>query len=146
MLGATEPTHGSELFSSVIDRVLARLELPTLIFRYPNPNEQDRLPNTASLNVSRVLLSVESNRASRAAEEIAYSLAAHNDGLVLALHLIAEATNEPFYVDASSSTQNHGAGLELVEESVAFGERLGARVNADVKTVTQPARRSGRNR
>ena len=138
-LGATEPADGSEVFSTVIDRVLARLTLPTLIFRYPDPGEQDGSSNAASQNVGKVLLSVESNRASRAAEEIAYSLAAHNDGSVLALHLIAETTTETLHLDASSSTHNYGTGLELVEESVAFGRRLGASVDAGVKPVTQPA-------
>ena len=139
VLGATETTDASRVFSSVIDRVLARLELPALIFRYPGPGSQGGLPDPGSLTVRTVLLSVESNRASRAAEEVAYSLAAHNDGSVLALHLIAETRDATFYLDPSSSSQDHGAGLELVEESVSFGERLGARVNAEVKPVTRPA-------
>jgi len=138
-LGATETTDASQVFSTVIDRVLARLELPTLIFRYLGPGDQGALPDPESLTVRTVLLSVESNRASRAAEEVAYSLAAHNDGSVLALHLIAETRDAAFYLDPSSSSQNHRAGLELVEESVSFGERLGARVNAEVKPVTRPA-------
>ena len=139
VLGATETTDESRVFSSVIDRVLARLELPTLIFRYPGPGTQGGLPDPDSLTVRTVLLSVESNRASRAAEEVAYSLAAHNDGSVHALHLIAETRDPAFYLDPSSSSQNHRAGLELVEESVSFGERLGAMVNAEVKPVTRPA-------
>ena len=140
VLGASEPTAGGEVFSSVIDRVLARLELPTLIFRHPIPDGRGRRPVGASPDVSRVLLSVESNRASRAAEEIAYSLAAHHDdGLVLALHLIADAADGPIRFEAPGSNENYGAGLELVEESVSFGERLGARANADVRVVAQPA-------
>ena len=139
VLGATETTDESRVFSSVIDRVLARLELPTLIFRYPGPGTQGGLPDPDSLTVRTVLLSVESNRASRAAEEVAYSLAAHNDGSVHALHLIAETRDPAFYLDPSSSSHNHRAGLELVEESVSFGERLGAMVNAEVKPVTRPA-------
>ena len=138
VLGATERTDESEVFSSVIDRVLAKLELPTLIFRYPTSDQGRGISDPASLNVNRVLLSVESNRASRAAEEVAYSLAAHNDGLVMALHLIAEAADGPFHLDMLSSAQNYMAGLELVEESVSFGELLGARVDADVKPVAQP--------
>ena len=138
VLGATEPADESEVFSTVIDRVLARLDLPTLIFRYPTPDEHGRVDD-APFGVNRVLLSVESNRASRAAEEVAYSLAAHHDGSVLALHLIAESADGPFYVDMLSGTPDHRAGLALVEESVAFGERLGARVNADVKPASQPA-------
>lgn len=137
VLGATEPADGSEVFSSVIDRVLSRLTLPALVFRYPDTAEQDPLTKAASHDVGKVLLSVESNRASRAAEEIAYSLAAHNDGSVLALHLIARTAAEPLHED--TSTQNHQAGLELVEESAAFGERLGATVEADVQPVTHPA-------
>ena len=123
----------------MIDRVLARLELPTLIFRYPGPGNHGGLPDPDSLTVRTVLLSVESNRAARAAEEVAYSLAAHNEGSVLALHLIAETRDAAFYLDPTSSSQNHRAGLELVEESVSFGERLGARVNAEVKPVSRPA-------
>ncbi len=137
-LGATEPVDGSKVFSSLIDRVLARLTLPTLIFRFPDPTETDPLQQAASSNVGRVLLSVESNRASRAAEEVAYSLAAHNDGSVLALHLIARAAADPLHLDHSITRQDYRSGLELVKESVAFGERLGARVNADVRPVTQP--------
>ncbi|MDE0375981.1 MAG: cation:proton antiporter [bacterium] len=139
VLGATETTDAGQVFSTVIDRVLARLELPALIFRYSGPGPQGGLPDPDSLTVRTVLLSVESNRASRAAEEVAYSLAAHNDGSVLALHLIAETRDATFYLDPSSSSQDHGAGLELVEESVSFGERLGARVNAEVRPVTRPA-------
>ena len=139
VLGATEPAGASEVFSSVIDRVLARLTSPTLIFRYPDPGRQDRSSDASSHSVGRVLLSVESNRASRAAEEIAYSLAAHNDGSVLALHMRAHSASEPRYIDASISAHEYRAGLELVEESVAFGRRLGARVDADVRTVARPA-------
>ncbi len=138
-LGATEPVDGSEVFSSVIDRVLARLTLPTLIFRFPDPTEADPLLEAASHNVGRVLLAVESNRASRAAEEIAYSLAAHNDGLVLALHLIANAAADTLHLDHSITGADYRSGLELVEESVAFGKRLGARVDADVRSAAQPA-------
>ena len=139
VLGATEITDASQVFSTVIDRVLARLESPALIFRYPGPGDQGALPDPESLTVRTVLLSVESNRASRAAEEVAYSLAAHNDGSVLALHLIAETRDAAFRLDPSSSSQNHRAGMELVEESVSFGERLGAKVNAEVKPVARPA-------
>ncbi len=138
VLGASERTQEGEVFSTVIDRVLARLELPTLIFRYPTHDGQGSLPDEASLDVSRVMLSLESNRASRAAEEVAYSLAAGNDGLVFALHLITEVADGPFNFDMLSSAENYRAGLEMAEESVVFGERLGARVNTDVKPVSQP--------
>ena len=140
VLGATESTDASQVFSSVIDRVLARLELPTLIFRYPGPGAPGVLPTDPdSLTVRRVLLSVESNRASRAAEEVAYFLAAHGEGSVLALHLIAESSEAASYLDPEGGSQDHRAGLELVEQSVAFGERLGAQVNADVRPATRRA-------
>ena len=64
VMGASERTREGEVFSTVIDRVLSRLELPALIFRYPNPDERGGLPEEASLEVNRVLLSLESNRAS----------------------------------------------------------------------------------
>ena len=86
----------------------------------------------------RVLLSVESNPASRAADEVAYSLAAHNDGMVFALHLITETADGPYFFDMKSSAENFMAGRALVEESVVYGQRLGARVHADVRPVAQP--------
>ena len=138
VLGATEGTDESEVFSSVIDRVLAKLDRPTLIFRYPSTDPNASLSDSAIPEARRVLLSVESNRASRAAEEVAYSLASHNDGLVFALHLITESADGPIYYDMISSAQNFMVGREMVEESVAFGERLGARVQADVRPVAQP--------
>ena len=138
VLGATEGTDESEVFSSVIDRVLAKLDRPTLIFRYPSTDPNASLSDSAIPEARRVLLSVESNRASRAAEEVAYSLASHNDGLVFALHLITESADGPIHYDMLSSAQNFMVGREMVEESVAFGERLGARVQADVRPVAQP--------
>ena len=138
VLGATEGTDESEVFSSVIDRVLAKLDRPTLIFRYPSTDPNASLSELAIPEARRVLLSVESNRASRAAEEVAYSLASHNDGLVYALHLITESADGPIHYDMISSAQNFKVGREMVEESVAFGERLGARVQADVRPVAQP--------
>ena len=136
VLGATEPTDGSEVFSSVIDRVLARLELPTLIFRYPSVSEQ---PDPASHDLGRVLLSVEASRASRAAEEVAYSLAAHNDSAVLALHLVAESADGSYYPDTASSPRDYRAGMELVGESVSYGERLRAKVDGDVRPASRLA-------
>ena len=47
VLGAPEQTGEREVFSTVIDRVLARLELPTLIFRYPNLNPESGLSDAA---------------------------------------------------------------------------------------------------
>ncbi|MDE0673606.1 MAG: cation:proton antiporter [bacterium] len=135
VLGAAEQTGETEVFSTVIDRVLARLELPALIFRYPEP--PDGLTDPIG-PVRRVLLSVETNAASRAAAEVAYSLAAHNDGMAFALHLINETADGPYYFDMTASAQNFKAGHDLVEESVEYGRRLGARVQADVRPVAQP--------
>ncbi|MYF26757.1 MAG: hypothetical protein F4211_05515, partial [Acidimicrobiia bacterium] len=44
VLGATEPSDDRLMFSSVIDRVLAKLDVPTLIFRYPAPEIPDPNP------------------------------------------------------------------------------------------------------
>ena len=138
VLGAPEQTGEREVFSTVIDRVLARLELPTLIFRYPNLNPESGLSDATIPEVRRVLLSVESNPASRAADEVAYSLAAHNDGMVFALHLITETADGPYFFDIKNSAENFMVGRALVEESVVYGQRLGARVHADVRPVAQP--------
>ncbi len=136
VLGAPEQTGETEVFSTVIDRVLARLEVPTLIFRYPEPT--DGFSGGPIPKVRRVLLSVEANPASRAAAEVAYSLAARNDGMVFALHLINETADGPYYFDMRASAKNFMTGRDLVEESVEYGERLGARVHADVRPVAQP--------
>ncbi|MDE0231820.1 MAG: cation:proton antiporter [bacterium] len=136
VLGAPGKTGETEVFSTVIDRVLARLQVPALIFRYPEL--QAELSGGDMPEVRRVLLSVEANPASRAAAEVAYSLAAHNDGMVFALHLINETADGPYYFDMKASAENFMAGRDLVEESVEYGQRLGARVHADVRPVAQP--------
>jgi len=144
VLGASEPSDDSLMFSSVVDRVLAKLNLPALLFRYPEPEMPG--PTTMGEEVGddvlavNILLSVKSNRASRAAEEVAYSLAAHAEGgSVFATHLIDLGSDAGFYPDPSSGDRNYRAGLELVEASTAFGERLGAEVKAEVKETSRPS-------
>ncbi len=136
VLGATDPVDAGEVFSSVIDRVLSRLELPALIFRYTDGEIHRTGP---AADADTVLLSVESNRATRAAEEVAYTISAHNDGSVLALHQMTEPVDRP-HAAPVGDTRARQAGLELVEESEAFGARLGARVRADVTSTLNPAR------
>ncbi len=145
VLGATEPSDDRLMFSSVIDRVLAKLDVSALIFRYPAPEIPDPNPEVGEETLDdapagNVLLSVESNRASRAAEEVAYSLAAHAKGSVMAIHLIDLGSEAGFYPDPSVGDRNYRAGLELVEASTAFGERLGAEVKVKIKETSHPSK------
>ncbi|MGD2059553.1 MAG: cation:proton antiporter, partial [Acidimicrobiia bacterium] len=77
VLGATETGEGT--FSSVIDRVLAMIEVPSIVVRMPRGREvADRLP-------SRILVPVAATRSTRAAEEFAYSLSRAAGGRTFAL-------------------------------------------------------------
>ena len=135
VLGAPERTGEREVFSTVIDRVLARLELPTLIFRYPNLKPEGGLSDAAIPEVRRVLLSVESNPASprRRGGGLLFGGSQRWDGLCLASD--HRDRRWPLFLRHEEQRRNFMAGRELVEESVAYGQRLGARVHTDVRPV-----------
>jgi nucleotide-binding universal stress UspA family protein len=125
VLGATESGEG--MFSSVIDRVLAAIDAPSIVVRMP-----DSLPVAESLP-GRILVPVTATPSARAAEEFAYSLAKASGGTSFALHVVNRPEGHGVLQEDASVQASLAAGLELVEAAADFGERLGVSVETGVR-------------
>ncbi|HJQ78132.1 MAG TPA: cation:proton antiporter [Acidimicrobiia bacterium] len=127
VLGATERGEGT--FNSVIDRVLALVEVPSIVVRMPEGHAAlDRLP-------SRILVPVTATRSTRAAEEFAYSLAKAADGRTFALHVVNRPEGQGVMREERSIEASLTDGRELVAAAAAFGARLGVAVETGVRVA-----------
>lgn len=127
VLGATETGEGT--FSSVIDRVLAKVEVPSIVVRMPEERQVgDSLP-------SRVLVPVGASRSTRAAEEFAYSLAKAANGRAFALHVVNRPEGQGVIREDAAVEDSIQAGQELVAEAASFGDRLGVSVETGVRVA-----------
>lgn len=127
LLGASEEgSDGAGIFSTVVDRAIALVDLPTVVVRSPSV-VPDRLPQ-------RVLVPVAATPASRAAEEMAYSLAARTGGRALALHVV----NRPeggIVLSQPSIDDGVRTGETLVASAMDLGGRLGVSVDTAVRAA-----------
>jgi K+:H+ antiporter len=127
VLGATESREGT--FNSVIDRVLARIGVPTIVVRFPESHRvADELPR-------RILVPVAATRATRSAEEFAYSVARAASGTVFALHVVNRPEGQGLLVESRAVDESLRAGQEMVGTAAAFGERLGVEVEVGVRVA-----------
>jgi Kef-type K+ transport system membrane component KefB/nucleotide-binding universal stress UspA family protein len=127
VLGATETGEGT--FSSVIDRVLAMIEVPSIVVRMPEGREvSDRLP-------SRILVPVAATRSTRAAEEFAYSLSKAANGRTFALHVVNRPEGQGLMREDAAVEDSLTAGQELVGAAADFGDRLGVSVETGVRVA-----------
>lgn len=127
VLGATETGEGT--FSSVIDRVLALIEVPSIVVRMPEGRTvTDQLP-------SRILVPVSASRSTRAAEEFAYSLAKAADGRTFALHVVNRPEGQGVMREDASVEESLTAGQEMVGKAAEFGDRLGVSVETGVRVA-----------
>lgn len=127
VLGATESGEGT--FNSVIDRVLALVEVPSIVVRMPEGHAAvDGLP-------SRILVPVTATRSTRAAEEFAYSLAKAADGRTFALHVVNRPEGQGVMREERSIEASLTDGRELVAAAAAFGDRLGVSVETGVRVA-----------
>lgn len=127
MLGATETGEGT--FSSVIDRVLALIDIPSIVVRMPDDREvTDELPR-------RILVPVTATRSTRAAEEFAYSLAKAADGTSFALHVVNRPEGQGVIREDAAVEASLADGQELVGAAAAFGDRLGVSVETGVRVA-----------
>ncbi|MGH3649818.1 MAG: cation:proton antiporter, partial [Acidimicrobiia bacterium] len=126
VLGATEIGEGT--FSSVIDRVLALIDVPSIVVRMPEGHDTDRLP-------SRILVPVSANRSTRAAEEFAYSLAKAAGGRTFALHVVNRPEGQGVLREDKAIESSLAAGQELVRVAAEFGDRLGVSVETGVRVA-----------
>jgi Kef-type K+ transport system membrane component KefB len=127
VLGATETGEGT--FSSVIDRVLSLIDIPSIVVRLPDARADDgRMP-------SRILVPVAATRSTRAAEEFAYSLAKASGGRTFALHVVNRPEGQGVLREDASVEASLADGQELVGAAAAFGDRLGVSVETGVRVA-----------
>lgn len=127
VLGATETREST--FNSVIDRVLARIELPAIVVRFPMSHQVvDELPRD-------VLVPVTATRSTRAAEEFAYSVSSASGGRSFALHVVNRPEGSGLLLDSGAVDDGIHAGQEMVSTAAAFGERLGVSVDTAVRVA-----------
>lgn len=127
VLGATESSEGT--FSNVIDRVLARSEIPSVVVRFPADREVDEgLPG-------RTLVPVAASQSTRAAEEFAYSVAKAAGGKAFALHVVNRPEGQGVLLEGPSVDESLRAGQELVQGAREFGDKLGVQVDTGVRVA-----------
>ncbi|MEX0863242.1 MAG: cation:proton antiporter [Acidimicrobiia bacterium] len=128
VLGATDTREGT--FSNIIDRVLARIGIPSVVVRFPSSNPvSESLPR-------RILVPVAATRSTRTAEEFAYSVAKAAQGEVFALHVVNRPEGQGMLMESRSVDDSLKAGQEMVSTAAAFGERLGVVVATGVRVAT----------
>jgi nucleotide-binding universal stress UspA family protein len=127
VLGATESGEGT--FSSVIDRVLALIDIPSIVVRMPEGSRA-----TAGLP-ARILVPVTATRSTRAAEEFAYSLAKAARGRTFALHVVNRPEGQGVLREDAAVEASLVDGQELVGAAASFGDRLGVSVETGVRVA-----------
>ena len=128
VLGATETGEGT--FNTVIDRILARVEIPSIVVRFPGDLEEWGLPGS-------ILVPVTATRSARASEEFAYSLAKSESARVTALHVVNRPEGDGYLMSSNSVEAGLEAGRALVAPAAALGERLGVEVETRVQAAPQ---------
>jgi nucleotide-binding universal stress UspA family protein len=127
VLGATETGEGT--FSNVIDRVLAQVDVPSIVVRMPQAK------HAAPDLPGRILVPVAATRSTRAAEEFAYSLAKADDARTFALHVVNRPQGQGMIRVDHVVEDSLAAGRELVRDAADFGERLGVAVETGVRVA-----------
>lgn len=129
VIGASESDAEGGMFASVVDRVLAGVDIPVIVVRFPTVAGEapDGLPH-------HVLVPVVASRASRAAEEVAFSLARKTGGRASAIHVVNRTEGRGVMVESSAArAESVRAAQEMVGSAAAFGARLGVAVDTDVR-------------
>ncbi|HWB88578.1 MAG TPA: cation:proton antiporter [Acidimicrobiia bacterium] len=128
VMGASGRAERS-LESSVVERVLREVQIQTVIVRVPDGEEiPDRLPR-------KVLVPVTASRTSRAAEELGFTLAHVAGGEAVALHVVNRPDGEGMFLEGGRVDDAMRTAETLVEESRAFGTRLGAEVSTEIRVA-----------
>jgi Kef-type K+ transport system membrane component KefB/nucleotide-binding universal stress UspA family protein len=128
VLGATE--SDGDTFNTVVDRVLARIEIASIVVRFRQSHAlADELP-------TRIMVPVAATRSTRVAEELAYSLAKAVEGEVVALHVVNRPEGDGLLLPDETLADSVRAGHEMVGIAAAFGERMGVLVRTDVQVAS----------
>jgi Kef-type K+ transport system membrane component KefB len=116
--------------ASMVDRILARVDLPAVVVHLP-----DGYPTDGDLP-SRVLVPVAGSQSSRAAEEFAYSLVRSTDGRVSALHVVNQPEGQGMLFTSVTEKEAVRVGQEIAGGAAAFGERLGVSVETHLQVAS----------
>jgi Kef-type K+ transport system membrane component KefB len=117
-------------FSTMVDRILARLDIPAIIVHLPDGYPAD------GVRPSRLLVPVAASPSSRAAEELAYSLARSTGGHATALHVVNQPEGQGMMFTSVTEREAVKVGREITAGAGAFGERLGTSVETILKVAT----------
>ena len=117
------------LFSTMVDRILALVDIPTVVMRLP-------AGFTVTERPSRVLLPVVASRSSRAAEELAYAVIQETGGSALAVHIVNRPEDQGIMFDSVTEGRTLKAGHAVTADALAFGERLGVAVEGVVHVAS----------
>jgi len=117
-------------FSTMVDRILTLVDIPTVIVHLPSDELLDES------RPSRVLVPVVASRPSRAAEELAYSLARSTDGQASALHVVNRPEGQGMMLSSVTEREAVRTGREITAGAAAFGERLGVDVETHVEVAS----------
>ena len=129
VLGASEEDSDERgMFSTVVDRTLARVRLPVVIVRTAG-GIPDGLPN-------HPLVPVSNDLSTRAAEELAYAVARSGAGSATALHVVDRPSGQGVMLETAMESEARRDANELVAEAAALGTRLGISVETLVNVAS----------
>ncbi len=119
----------STMVSNVVERVLRETQILTVVVQLPaGPSIPEDMP-------ANVLVPVTASRSSRAAEELGYTIAQVSEGKAVALHIVNRPDGEGVFLPGGTIDEARKTAESLVAESVDFGRRLGADVEAHVRVA-----------
>jgi Kef-type K+ transport system membrane component KefB/nucleotide-binding universal stress UspA family protein len=134
VVGASEEERdGGRIFSNVVDRTLAEVDIPTVVVRFPS-GDGETLPPLPR----RVLVPIVGSRASRAAEEMGFSLARRSAGEAVVLHVVNLPQGQEIMIESTVTQAALRTGQEMVSAGAALGERLGVSVDTAVRQSPNP--------
>lgn len=134
LVGASEEeSDGAGVFSNVVDRVLAAVDIPTVVVRFPSGDDEETPPLPTD-----ILIPIVGSRASRAAEELGFSLARRTGGRALTLHVVNRPQGQGVMLEDPAAEAAIRTGQEMVAAGAAFGERLGVDVDTAVRVSPNP--------
>ena len=130
LIGASSDDEHSALFSTMVDRILALVDIPTVVIHLPTGE------STGADLPSEILVPVVASRSSRAAEELAYSIARTANGQVSALHVVNRPQEQGLMFSSVTEREAIRTGREITASAAAFGARLGVAVETLVQVAT----------
>jgi nucleotide-binding universal stress UspA family protein len=126
VMGASRGEEGS-IVLSVVERVLRETQIQTIVVQLPTTIG---IPEDLPQNV---LVPVTATRASRAAEELGYSIAQMSGGKAVALHVVNRPDGEGVFLPGGTIDEAMRTAESLIDESRDFGGRIGVKLETQVR-------------